>query len=125
LGFALVALAAAVCLFVFDPTQVRFFPRCVFHQLTGLHCPGCGGQRALHHLLHGEFGAALHHNVLLVALLPLGFWALLRPMVRHGWQREMPELFKHHAWSWFLTGVVIGFGLLRNLPLPVFSWMSP
>lgn len=28
---------------------------CLFHEITGLYCPGCGGTRALKALLKGEF----------------------------------------------------------------------
>ncbi|MDE7397749.1 MAG: DUF2752 domain-containing protein, partial [Muribaculum sp.] len=35
---------------VFDPT-LPWFPKCLFRQLTGLECPGCGSQRAIHALL--------------------------------------------------------------------------
>ena len=29
-------------LFTFDPARYAFYPRCLFHATTGLHCPGCG-----------------------------------------------------------------------------------
>lgn len=38
--------------------------------LTGLQCPGCGSQRAIHALLTGELGQAWHFNALMVASLP-------------------------------------------------------
>ncbi len=31
---------------------------CVFRRCAGIECPGCGGARAAHHLLHGEVSAA-------------------------------------------------------------------
>jgi hypothetical protein len=111
------ALAGLVVLARFDPEQHRFFPRCAFHELTGWSCPGCGGQRALHHLLHGEVMLALRHNLLLVALLPLGLWVGWRWLVRTVFGRELPGLFAHHYWPWLLAGAVIGFGVLRNLSL--------
>ena len=47
------------------------FPRCPFYVLTGLKCPGCGSQRALHCLLHMDIAGAAANNFLLVAALPL------------------------------------------------------
>lgn len=41
-----------------------------FHALTGWDCPACGGQRALHSLLHGRFGEALRFNPFLVVAVP-------------------------------------------------------
>lgn len=37
-------------------------PGCLFHKLTGIKCPGCGGTRALQALLNGEALAALRYN---------------------------------------------------------------
>jgi len=54
-GLMLAALAGGLVLFLFDPSQYHFYPRCVMYTTTGLLCPGCGSQRALHHLFHGHF----------------------------------------------------------------------
>ena len=40
----------------------RFLPRCGFHELTGLYCPGCGNTRASYALLHGDVGSAIGQN---------------------------------------------------------------
>ena len=56
--------------FWFDPEQYALFPKCVFHELTGWECPGCGSQRAIHSLLHGRPGQALAYNPLMVLSLP-------------------------------------------------------
>lgn len=37
---------------------------CLFHTVTGLHCPGCGISRALTALLRGHFGAFFEYNLL-------------------------------------------------------------
>ena len=73
---AIVAVAAVVVVGVviystFDPSASRWFPRCPFLMLTGLKCPGCGTQRAIHALLHGDVLSALHFNALLPVSIPL------------------------------------------------------
>ena len=47
------AVGAAI-LYLRDPTGNAFFPKCMVYSATGLYCPGCGTQRALHHLLHAR-----------------------------------------------------------------------
>ena len=48
-----------VLLYVAAPTPDSYFPRCLFHMLTGLHCPGCGSTRCLHALVHGDLPQAV------------------------------------------------------------------
>ena len=45
-----------------DPVLGRFFPKCIFKQLTGLQCPACGLQRAFHELINGNFMGAWRCN---------------------------------------------------------------
>lgn len=58
------------------------FP-CLFHWLTGLYCPGCGGTRAALHLLHGDIAGSLRYHPLVlylavVILVQLAGWALAK-----------------------------------------------
>ena len=64
LGMA--ALGAGAVVFFFNPATHGFYPVCMFHQLTGLNCPGCGGTRSAYALLHGNFALALKDNALFV-----------------------------------------------------------
>src|SRR6266446_10007644 len=75
-------LGSAVILFLFNPAQSGFYPVCLFHQSTGLLCPGCGSLRALHQLLHGHLVAAVHLNALLVLSLPPVCWVAGRSFLR-------------------------------------------
>lgn len=103
-------------LFRFNPAQHGFYPHCVFHAVTGLQCPGCGGLRAVHQLLHGNLVAAAHFNVLVVIAFPLGIWAAWRELTGAG-------LSLRPRWVWLLGMLLLGFGILRNLP--GFGWLSP
>ena len=123
----LLAGAAALCAmgvliyFLFDPTQVSIFPPCMFHQLTGLDCPGCGAQRALHQLLHGNFVAALRLNAMFVLSLPLLAWWAPRFITRT-WKRE--PLSINTRWLWVYLAAWILFGVMRNLPFPICAWFA-
>ena len=71
---ATLAVFGGAILFCFDPGGYSFFPVCLFHQTTGLLCPGCGSLRALHQLLHGHLLIAFHFNPLLLLALPVAGW---------------------------------------------------
>lgn len=75
MAFFAVAVIAAVYYFV-DPSGSRWMPRCMFHTLTGWDCPGCGSQRMIHALLHGDLRAAWHHNAFLLVSLPGLAWLM-------------------------------------------------
>lgn len=113
---------ACTMIFFFSPNKYGFYPVCMFHELTGLNCPGCGGTRAVYALLHGHFEAALRDNGLFVLLLPVaalrGVWlkgkkVLGQPSGRYFTPRIL----------WGLLVVTVAFGVLRNLPW--FWFMSP
>ncbi len=111
--------------YAFNPTEVSFFPPCPLNKLTGLHCPGCGTTRALHHLLHGNVRRAFDLNPLLIASLPLIVYAAALDV----WRFVRPPLTQPRPvrpWVlWTITAVVILYGVARNLPYPGFAWMAP
>lgn len=120
----LAALVGAALLYRFDPAQYGFYPRCQFHAMTGLQCPGCGGLRAVHALLHGHVAEAWRLNALFVAALPallavVGWrWLCRRCDSSARWKLPL-------AWVWIFVAVVIGFGVVRNLPGASFAWATP
>lgn len=66
---ATVILAIMIWLFIGNPENPSAtFLKCPFHQLTGLQCPLCGSQRAMHHLLHLRLEQAVACNPWLVAI---------------------------------------------------------
>lgn len=65
-----IALVGGVVYYLFSPLESSFFPKCPFHSITGLDCPGCGSQRALHYLTHFEIKKAFLSNPLLIMAIP-------------------------------------------------------
>lgn len=121
LGLAI--LAGAAVMFLFNPADGGFYPRCALHTLTGLHCPGCGGLRATHQLLHGNVAEAFRLNPLWVILAPFAAWLLLREAARTFLGRALPPRRVSVWWIWMLAVAVVFFGVLRNLP--AFRWLAP
>jgi hypothetical protein len=125
LGAAGTAVAIALLYFV-DPATTRMFPTCPFHELTGLHCPGCGATRAMHQLLHGHFATAFDYNPLVVTLLPFAAWAVAAQALRAA--RGLPTkavLRKDSGWTWTLLVLALAFCVARNLPWAPLRWMAP
>ena len=46
---------------IFDKL-VKPLPPCVFHEFTGLYCPGCGGTRAVRFLIRGNVEKSFIYN---------------------------------------------------------------
>lgn len=96
----------------------RLSPGCLFHRLTGLSCPGCGGTRALQAFLRGDWAAAWHSNMFLWLSLLL----LAGEYLRHAWaefcgserissSRVYTTLLRAYALAtalWFLLRNVLG-----------------
>ena len=70
-----------------------WMPQCPFLRLTGLYCPGCGAQRALHALLLGDLAGAFRFNPFLLSIVPL-LAALL--IVRHLARGKMRQYINHY-----------------------------
>lgn len=84
-GFSSAAALAGACAYLYlanphNPSLPVF--ACPFKALTGLDCPGCGGQRMVYDLLHGDLAGAAHNNLFLLVVLPAllagGAWALYK-----------------------------------------------
>ncbi len=125
--FAGAVLAASVLgsgavLFFFNPGTHGFYPVCLFHKLTGLNCPGCGGTRAAYQLLHGHLLNALRDNALfiltLVALMVRGVWFAARKICHQPATLAVPPKV-----MWAFLVIAVAFSVLRNLP--AFSFLSP
>ena len=115
IGSGAIVAAMAAIIFVFDPTRIGIFPPCPLHELTGLWCPGCGSTRALHQLLHGHLAMAFRFNPLAISLLPLVGYLAVRP----GHVTMKP------VWIWTLLGMVVAFGVLRNIPVYPLTLLAP
>lgn len=101
----------------FNPAEHAFFPKCPIKQVSGLDCPGCGSQRAVHFALNGDFSQAFQQNQLLFLLAPyiiLGFYLQLVPQPTVGELRLRKVLYGPRAIQ-IVLAVIILFTLLRNI----------
>jgi hypothetical protein len=117
-----ILLAGCVTLAVVDPTHGP--PVCPFKAVTGWDCPGCGGTRALHQLFTGHLGAALSYNVLAVVILPVLLWGLFASLTGALGGPRWKSISVARPWIWIAFAVVIGFWVVRNLPVAPFDWLG-
>jgi len=68
--WALFSVTVLAILYFVNPVGCKYMPKCIFKLLTGLSCPGCGMQRALHAFLNGRFAEAISYNYYLVLVWP-------------------------------------------------------
>jgi hypothetical protein len=120
-AFVLAAGAGAV-LYFFNPTQCHFYPFCLFYRTTGLLCPGCGGLRATHQLLHGHLVAAFHCNAVLVMSLPVVGWLAAR-LVVNKLKGRPASINVCPTWLWVGFALLLVFTIVRNLPCG--RWLAP
>ena len=110
-------LVFGVIYFAIDPSTSGLFPRCTFLSLTGYKCPGCGTQRAIHALLHGDVAGAFKYNALLMVAIP---WIALC-LYAESRRLRNPRLYARlnaPLLIWLFLAMVLLWWLLRN----IFNW---
>ena len=112
--------------YLYNPVESSFFIPCPFHYLTGLHCPGCGSQRALHQLVHFNIYGAFRYNPLLVLSLPILFYSV--GIVIYNFINQTKyrvSFFYNNAFIYVYFGMVVLFWVLRNVPYEPFTYLAP
>jgi len=101
----------------YNPTGNIYFPKCPFRELTGLKCPGCGSQRAVHYLLNFDIYNATKENAILVLSIPYILTGLVFDLLKRPSERILKwrkRLFGQKAIIVILT-IIIAFWILRNI----------
>jgi hypothetical protein len=103
--------------FLFNPSTSIFFPKCPFHTITGLYCPGCGSQRAIHDMMHLNIFEAINHNALMFFTFTFGIGLYLYS------KKKFSDLIYHPKSPLIIFGIIFLFGVLRNLDR--FHFLAP
>jgi hypothetical protein len=109
--------------------EAAWLPKCVYHQLTGWHCPGCGFTRAMQALVQGNIPQAFAYN----ALWPLVMLMLVPYLARKTWYWMLgtrPAAVKSGTRHYVVIGATLGvivlvFAVLRNLPYEPWCLLAP
>jgi len=110
-----VAAAGAALLALRSPYESLSYGICPSVLFLGVACPGCGGLRATHDLVTGDLAGAWQANPL---------WTVLAPVLVATWVvwtvrrlRGGPALVLPSWVPWALLVAVVGFAVLRNVPV--------
>lgn len=103
----------------------NFYVSCTFKNVTGWDCAGCGAQRSVHYLLHGNWLEALRYNALFVVALPYVFILIYYAIRSYLFGKTYPNSF------WFsgkmaliFVAVLVIYTLIRNLPFFPFIYLA-
>ena len=123
-GLGVMGIGAAA-VWYFDPTRAGIFPPCPLLAATGFACPGCGLTRGFHALFHGDIMTAMDFNALIplfVLIFGYFFVSMVLVVVRGyafpRWTLSLPAI-------WGLLGLMLVFGVVRNLPFYPFNILYP
>jgi len=108
------------------PLNQQYFPKCIFHNLTGLYCPLCGTQRAISSLLHGNILLATKDNLLVIAALTLFVFLSAAFFFKPRNRKNINYRIIYS--SNFLRAVLfvlVVFTIVRNIPVYPFTLLTP
>ena len=104
--------------FFFLYTKINIFIPCIFHELTGLYCPGCGITRCLIAIIKLDFMQAFRYNMLVFILLPIFIFIGIKKY--YCWLLNKQCILFSNRFYITLAIITILFGILRNI-FPVFA----
>ena len=100
---------------------MSFYIPCLFHELTGLYCPGCGITRMIFSILQFDFYQAFRWNIFLFILIPIFLGYGIVYYVDWIFDKTPPVL-PNWFWNILLFSAIL-FGILRNIPY--FHYLIP
>ena len=113
---AIVIVAALALLYVFNPAYTQWAPKCPFKLLTGWQCGGCGCQRAIHAMLHGEIKEAASFNLFLLYAIPYLLVLIAERVVLRGEiQMKVRQIAEHKYVVMFYVVSYCVWMVLRNI----------
>lgn len=125
LGLLLLLIVVAFLYFNINPSEVNFLPKCPLYLTTGIYCPGCGSQRATHHLLNFNFVGVLQQNILyIIGLLILGYHLIIISL-NSIFKKNIYNYLYHPKTPIFLLIIIVIFWILRNIPYYPFNILAP
>lgn len=101
----------------FSPTDSDiWFPQCPVKLLTGLSCPACGIQRAVHAFLNNRWGEALTYNYFFVISIPYAIGVCVASVLRKIQKAShISDLFEHRVPAMIYVYCFFAWFIIRNI----------
>lgn len=116
LGAAVMGISSLLVTY-FDPSKSNLFPVCPLFALTGFACPGCGLTRGFHSLFHGDIISAIDFNALIPLWAVIFAWVFVSLLLLALRGKGLPMWPTAPKFLWVLLFVMVGFGIMRNIPV--------
>lgn len=123
IGWAVLALSFLIVslIHILKINYQLFMLPCLFHQLTGLYCPGCGGTRSVISLIHGQIVASIRYNPIVMYGVIIYAWYMISNTIELLSKHRIKIGMKYRdAYLWYGLGILIIFFILRNFLLLTF-----
>ncbi|MCU0373474.1 MAG: DUF2752 domain-containing protein [Ignavibacteria bacterium] len=104
-----------VVMFVWNPSIQKYYPDCIFNSVTGLQCPGCGGLRGTHSILHLNFSEAFFYNPLVFVSTPVIIYVIIYYMMNLLFGVKLPKFTVTPLLATVISALVLLFWIYRNL----------
>ena len=101
----------------FFHTQLQsiVFPKCIFYMLTGLQCPGCGGQRAFYSLINGNVKLAFSYNAYVFFAVPYAISVAYSSFTHGTYSIKLKKLVQSTNMVYAFLFITITWWIIRNL----------
>ena len=99
---------------------------CIFHQITGLYCPGCGGTRAVIAFAHCRFLKSFYYHPVVLYGGFVYILFMVRGMIASLSKEKYPYMKFSFIYIYIAIGIIIIQFILKNILLIFynFAWLG-
>ena len=112
---AAIAIVIAALFALFPEVFARFRFPCMFHEITGLYCPGCGCTRAVKALLGGRIIDSFVYNPIVLYGVALYICFMGSQLFERLTKGKVKGLKYRHLYLWIALAIIVINCLVRNI----------
>lgn len=95
---------------------------CLFHTVTSLYCPGCGGTRAVEALLQGRILESLHYHPVVLYGAVLYSWYMISNTLQYVSRGRVKLAMQYRTWYvWAGIAILVLQTLWKNAMLLLYG----